>query len=416
MVHFKTFQRPLYLLLVSLGLVITLLILPVFKSHTPSAKAQGDGPVRVIVTFDGTVNEADQAVLVSRFGSPLKQLRIVNGWAVFLPDGSRARALASQPGVLRVEEDAVVHSLAKSPPPQPPETLPWGVDRIDAERIWGGTEDSLSIAPGTPTGDGIKVAVVDTGIQLDHPDLKDNIKGGVNTINPLKSPNDDNGHGTHVAGIIAAVDNTIGVIGTAPKVWLYAVKVLNRNGMGFVSDIIEGIQWCIGNGIQVVNMSFGTSSDVQAFHDALTTAYNSGLVLVAAAGNSGPEDNTVLYPAKYDEVIAVSATDSNDGIASFSSRGPEVELSAPGVDILSTYKGSTYAKLSGTSMACPHVVGTAGLVISKGITDANNDGKINDDVRKKLQKTAIDLGTLGKDNSYGYGLVYAYDAVNAGYP
>lgn len=416
MLRFKTFQRLLYPLLVSLGLITAFFLTPVFKGHFPSAKAQENGPVRVIVTFDGTVNEPAQLGLIRKFGEALKRLEIVNGWAVLLPDVSRVGTLASQPGVLRVEEDAVVYALAKSLPSQPAESLPWGVDRIDAEQVWGGAEDSLTIVVQAPTGEGVKVAVVDTGIQLDHPDLKDNIKGGINTINPLKSPNDDNGHGTHVAGIIAAVDNTIGVIGTGPKVWLYAVKVLNKNGMGFVSDIIEGIQWCVANGIQVVNMSFGTSSDVQAFHDALTTAYNSGLILVAAAGNSGPSDNTVLYPAKYPEVIAVSATKPDDTIADFSSRGPEVELAAPGVNIPSTYKGSTYKTLSGTSMACPHVVGTCALVIDKGITDSNNDGKINDDVRTKLHNTAIDLGAPGKDNDYGYGLVYAVNAVNAVYP
>ncbi|MBC7336503.1 MAG: S8 family peptidase, partial [Clostridia bacterium] len=253
----------------------------------------------------------------------------------------------------------------------------------------------------------VKVAVLDTGIDLDHPDLQANIKGGINTIHPRKSPDDDNGHGTHVAGIIAAADNTVGVIGTAPKAWLYAVKVLDRRGSGYISDIIEGLDWCIRNGMQIVNMSFGTATDVPSLHEALVAAYNSGLVLVAAAGNGGPQDDTVLYPARYEEVIAVSAVDGTDSIASWSSRGPEVELAAPGVDIYSTFRSGTYRVLSGTSMASPHVAGTAALAIASGITDANDNGRINDEVRERLRLTADDLGEPAKDDLYGYGLVDA---------
>ncbi|SFR18261.1 Subtilase family protein [Desulfoscipio geothermicus DSM 3669] len=164
---------------------------------------------------------------------------------------------------------------------------------------------------------------MDTGIDLSHPDLLANIKGGYNAIKPNKSPADDNGHGTHVAGIIAAVNDNIGVVGVAPQAELYAVKVLSANGSGYLSDIIEGLEWCITNNMQVINMSLGTSSEVQSFHDAVIKVYNAGIVMVAAAGNSGPGDNTVEYPAKYEEVIAVSATSDNDAIASFSSRGPD---------------------------------------------------------------------------------------------
>jgi len=198
------------------------------------------------------------------------------------------------------------------PDPAPAQQIPWGVNRIDAELAWPQN-----------TGQGVKVAVLDTGIDLSHPDLLANIKGGYNAIKPNKSPADDNGHGTHVAGIIAAVNDNIGVVGVAPQAELYAVKVLSANGSGYLSDIIEGLEWCITNNMQVINMSLGTSSEVQSFHDAVIKVYNAGIVMVAAAGNSGPGDNTVEYPAKYEEVIAVSATSDNDAIASFSSRGPD---------------------------------------------------------------------------------------------
>jgi len=372
---------------------ITTTILFVFLSCISLAQA---APQRRIVVFDQAINEPAREALVKAVGGViLRDLPLISGKAVLLPPQAEA-ALKAMPGVRRIDPDVTVEALGKpSKPgkpeePQPQETLPWGVDRIDAELVWD-----------TYTGEGVKVAVLDTGIDLDHPDLQANIAGGVNIINPKRPPDDDNGHGTHVAGIIAAVDNEIGVIGVGPQISLYAVKVLNRRGWGFLSDVIAGIEWCIENGMHVINMSFGTSSDVGSFHDAVRAAYDAGIVQVAAAGNE--YGGSVLYPAAYDEVIAVSATDQSDEIADFSSVGPEVELSAPGVDIPSTWKGGGYETASGTSMAAPHVTGAAALVISSGTTGVDN-------VRSKLQITADDLGDPGRDELYGYGLVDAKEA------
>jgi subtilisin family serine protease len=278
--------------------------------------------------------------------------------------------------------------------------MPWGVDQIDADLAWG-----------VSTGIDIKVAILDTGIDQDHPDLVANIKGGWNfvvirgTIDPNKW-DDDNGHGTHVAGIVAAVDNEIGVIGVAPGASLYGVKVLNKQGMGYVSDVILGIEWAITNGMDVINMSLGSSSDVQSLHDACDTAYATGIVLVAAAGNSGDTnpDNDVLYPARYSSVVAVAATDKTNTRASWSSDGPEVELAAPGVSIYSTYKGGGFATLSGTSMACPHVSGTVALILE------DNPTLTPDAVRATLRTTADDLTPTGVDNFTGYGLVDAEES------
>lgn len=295
-------------------------------------------------------------------------------------------------GVLRVDPDVVVSASGKpvkpSPDPAPAQQTPWGVDRIDAELVWSQN-----------TGQGVKVAVLDTGIDLVHPDLAPNIKGGYNALRPNKSPADDKGHGTHVAGIIAAVNDNIGVVGVAPQAELYAVKVLGANGSGYLSDIIEGLEWCIANNMQVINMSLGTPSEVQSFHDAVIKVYNAGIVMVAAAGNSGPGDNTVEYPAKYEEVIAVSATGDNDAVASFSSRGPEIEMAAPGAGIYYTYKGGGYQTHSGTSMAAP-------LVIKKGI-------KVIQNIRSELQTTA---DKIGSPELYGYGLVDAEDAATETLP
>ena len=265
------------------------------------------------------------------------------------------------------------------------------------------------------------VPVVDTGIDQDHQDLVSNLKGGVNFVS--KSPakpadpskwNDDNGHGTHVAGTIAAADNEIGVLGVATEANLYAVKVLDRNGSGYISDVIAGINWAVNNDMDVVNMSLGSSSDVQALHDAVDAAYATGVVLVAAAGNSGDGNNAtnnVSYPAKYSSVIAVGATASDDSIPSWSSDGEEVEFTAPGVSVRSAWNDGLYKIISGTSMASPHVAGTVALILATAVPvdyDTDLDGAWDPaEVRIALQATADDLGSVGHDNFYGYGLVDA---------
>lgn len=367
------------------------------------AQANDDGK-RNIVVFRTGLNDAAKDNIIARVGGvKLKNLDFIGAKAVWVPNRSAAAKLAASPNVVRVDDDVVVEAQLRSESVkgqasiQAAEVLPWGVDRVDAELVW------LS----GNTADPIKVGVIDTGISSKHPDLKANIKGGVNTINPRKSWNDDNGHGSHVAGTIAALDNDVGVIGVGSSVDLYAVKVLGASGSGYLSDVIEGIQWAVASNMQVINMSLGTSVDVQSLHDAVIAAQNAGVVTVAAAGNSG---GSVIFPAAYPEAIAVSATDNNNAIASWSSRGPEVDLSAPGVSIYSTYKGTGYATLSGTSMAAPHVTGSVALVLNTavGSYDANADGRWNpDEVQKKLQVRAVDLGAGGFDGLYGWGLVNA---------
>jgi len=381
--------------------------LALFVAQTNLSTAQAsDASGRKIVVFQTGLNDAAKDEIVRYAGGvKLKNLDLIGAKAVYLPPKAEA-ALARQAGVLRIDDDVVVEALirggiaAKPTPTQPSEVLPWGVNRIDADLVWG-----------TTTGDPIKVAIVDTGIDVKHPDLIDNLKGGVSAVGYTSSYNDDNGHGTHVAGIAAAIDNEIGVIGVGPKIDLYAVKVLNRRGSGYLSDVIEGLDWAISNGMQVVNMSLGTASNVLLFQEAVQRVNAAGIVQVAAAGNNY---GAVIYPAAYSEVIAVSATDSSDAIASWSSRGPEIDLAAPGVSIYSTYKGQTYKTLSGTSMAAPHVAGTAALVLNSAISNYDLDGDgIWDpiEVQNKLQDRATDLGTTGFDNLYGWGLVNAAAAV-----
>lgn len=372
---------------------------------------------KIIVFKPGVLKEAEREALIKEFdGIKIKDLKLIEGKVAFLSKKAEIN-LIQRPGVLRIDEDVRVEALVRENAvndlsetriepdyrkviSQLSQALPWGIDRVDAEKAW-----SITMA------DPIKVAIMDTGIDVKHPDLKDNLKGGVSMVGYTASFNDDNGHGTHVAGIAGALDNTIGVVGAGPKADLYAVKVLNRQGSGYLSDVIEGLDWAIANKMQVVNMSLGTSQDVLSFRDAIKKVNAAGVVQVAAAGNNG---GAVIYPAAYPEVIAVSATNNADVIASWSSRGPEVDLAAPGVNIYSTYKGSKYKIISGTSMAAPHVAGSAALVLDTpiGAYDSDGDGVWDpNEVQKKLQDRATDLGTAGFDNLYGWGLVNAYHAV-----
>ncbi len=357
-------------------------------------------PVRKIVVFrSGFLNDQALAALTKHGGTLIKPLPLVDGAAVYLPSEASAKALGLDVSVARVEDDIVLTALAKPTKPapsQPAEILPWGINRIGAPLVWP-----------TTTADPIKVGIVDTGIDITHPDLAANVKGGRSFVGYTTSYQDDNGHGTHVAGIVASIDNTIGVIGVAPQADLYAIKVLDRRGSGYLSDIISGLDWAASNGIQVVNMSLGTNTYSALFDQAVARTSAAGVVQVAAAGNDGP--GAVDYPGAFPSVIAVGATDSNNVIASWSSRGPQVAVAAPGVSIYSTYKGGGYQTLSGTSMASPHVAGTVALMLTQPDPDLN--GWEPTEVKSKLQATALDLGTAGFDTAYGSGLVRANLAV-----
>ncbi|GAI64217.1 unnamed protein product, partial [marine sediment metagenome] len=204
-------------------------------------------------------------------------------------------------------------------------------------------------------------------------------------------------------------DNGEGVVGVAPEASLYALKVLGSDGSGSYSDVIAAIEWCVDNGIQITNNSYGISADPgTTVRNAFYNAYNKGIFHVAAAGNSGNPPGTgdnVGYPAAYESVIAVAATDQNNERAQSSSTGPDLELSAPGVAIKSTLLGGGYGEKSGTSMASPHVAGTAALAWAVDPTYSNSA------VRIQLQNTADDLGATMRDSEYGYGLVNAAKAV-----
>jgi subtilisin family serine protease len=248
-------------------------------------------------------------------------------------------------------------------------------------------------------GVGVDVAFLDTGIDMNHPDLEDNYRGGVDFVNDDFTPFDDNGHGTGVSGVAAAVENGFGVIGVAPEIGIYAVKTLRYDEQGTISDLISGIQWAVDRGVSVIGMSLGTEDDNRALYDAIRAAYQRGVLLVAAAGNNGEQ---VLYPAAYPEVIAVAASTRGDDHAWFSNEGPEVELIAPGMDLLTTSLGGHYSTKSGTSFAVPLVVGVAALMFSVGLNDSVA-------IRDCLTSTAESLGLSA--TAQGYGMVDAERAV-----
>ena len=269
--------------------------------------------------------------------------------------------------------------------------ITWGVNRVHAPAAWDVTE-----------GAGVKVAIIDTGIDLNQPDLNGKVDGGYSAITKSERPEDyqdDNGHGTHVSGTVAGLRDGKGVVGVAPKARLYAVKVLDADGSGNLSDVIDGIVWAVKNGMQVANMSLGAPTDSDAMHHAVRFAKGSGLIIVAAAGNSG---GSVGFPGAYPEVITVSASNSDDQIASFSSRGPQVKFIAPGVDIVSDKLGGGQISFNGTSMATPHVAGLAALAVSQGWTGLSGpDGVLN-----QLQKAAKPLPGLAVEEE-GAGMIDA---------
>src|SRR3989338_3860590 len=393
-----------------------LAIIIVFTGFFAFVIAQEDAdtpvPERKIVVFKEGVSDAEKAdVLAGANVVRIKKLR--HGDAVVSADKDAEAKIAKDERVAYVETDFVVEALAAvdakkavaqaRTPSQPAQVLPWGINRIDAEEVW----------PTGNTATGTDVGIIDTGISTSHPDLAGNIKGGVSEVWYTSNYNDDNGHGSHVAGIVGALNNTIGVVGAGPVVNLYAIKVLDRNGSGYLSNVINGIDWATAHGMKVVNMSLGCDCPSQAMHDAIIRAYNAGVVVVAAAGNSG---GSVIYPAAYEEVIAVGATDSSNTAPYWSSRGPEVDLAAPGVSIYSTYKGTKYATLRGTSMASPHVAGAAALLLKAPVNaayDANENGAWDpSEVLLRLQDSATDLGPAGRDDVYGSGLVNVLAAVS----
>ncbi len=276
----------------------------------------------------------------------------------------------------------------------------WAIEAMGLPYAWDKTTGSSRVT----------VAVIDTGVQADHPDLAGNIASGHDFYNNTSRVTDHNGHGTHVAGIIGAVtNNSLGISGINWDVSIMALKAADDSGAGYLSlsEIIEALHYAADNGADVVNMSFqigGASSGEDFFMEqAIEYAYNKGVTMIAAAGNEG--QGWLAYPARHSKVIAVSAIGPDLNRASWSNYGSSIDVAAPGDSIVSTWPMNTFASASGTSMAAPQVAGVAALLIAQGVRGPEN-------IRRILHNTAMDLGTPGYDDAYGWGLVNAHAAVN----
>ncbi|WP_042197529.1 S8 family peptidase [Paenibacillus camerounensis] len=275
-------------------------------------------------------------------------------------------------------------------------TYQWNLPAIETEQGWKLSKGSKEVI----------VAVVDTGVQAAHPDLQGQLLAGYNAISGGSAPDDDVGHGTHVTGIIGAIiNNEEGVAGISWYNKILPVKALDNSGAGTTYSVAEGIIWAADNGAKVINLSLGNYADSQFLHDAIKYAYDRDVVIVSAAGN----DNTERpgYPAAYEEVIAVAATNSYGERASFSNYGDYIDVAAPGESIASTYPDNQYAALSGTSMASPHVAALAGLIRSL------NPALSNREVMELMTANAVDLGDAGHDKYYGWGQVDIYKTLQA---
>ena len=362
------------------------------------SSAEASSRVDVLIGFTSTPGPNEQALVRGHGGSIKHSFRLVPAIAANISEAAIA-GLLRNPHVTGIDLDGTVYAIDAEL------DNTWGVKRIGAGTV------HLDGNKGT----GVKVAIIDSGIDYTHPDLDANFAGGHDFVNGDTDPMDDNGHGTHVAGTVAAKDDNVGVVGVAPEVRLYALKVLSSSGSGSWSNVIAALEWTVNNGVHIANLSLGSSVDPgDIVASAFENTETAGVVVVAAAGNSGNRSGRgekIGYPAVYESVIAVGATDKNDKRASFSSTGSELELMAPGVTINSTKLGGGYVEFNGTSMASPHVAGSAALVIAAGITDTNGNGRINDEVRQVMNNTAEDLGDTGRDSKYGYGLVSVVAAV-----
>ena len=396
---------------------------PLFISLLFAARAFAEPK---IITFDAAVGPAEQArVVASRGGKIIKEFPFINAVLADFPENVRAADMARTPGVsgaeddleiywLAVEENAVrletaqalaqallegAHPAAEPPavstpvaPPQPPvyvstanaegkvDHMPWSVARLRAPQAWAAAK-----------GAGARVAVLDTGVDCAHPDLAPNCAPGYNVFNPGALPADDKGHGTHVAGIIAGALNWRGMVGLAPEAAILPVKVLDSSGSGKISEIIDGIGWAVRNRVDIINMSLGAPKHSEAQSRAVKAARDAGVLVICAAGNdAGP----VNYPAAYPDAVAVTSLDFSSKLAKSSSRGPETDFATPGVRIYSAAPGGSFALMSGTSQAAPHISGMAALAVSLGV-------KGPEAIRAALVKASVDLGLPPEEQGAG---------------
>lgn len=277
------------------------------------------------------------------------------------------------------------------------ETIDWGLAALNVPPHWKATQ-----------GEGVRVALLDTGIDESHPDLNGAIDDVRDFTGSRAGAADRNGHGTHTAGIVAARKNERGVVGVSPECRLLIGKVLDDAGAGSTASVAAGIDWACDQGADVINLSLGSPYRDAALQQVVERAAAKGKFLIAAAGNDGARGG-VNFPARWEETIAVAAIDRQGSPCAFSSAGPEVDFAAPGQEVMSTYLGHGYARLSGTSMAAPFVSGLVALLIALHRRGGASKTPLRtiDDLIDHLRRAARDTGPVGHDPATGWGLVDA---------
>ena len=360
----------------------------------PGAPAFSDDGAAAVVGDLGPREAGRIVSVIDGPGGPAIEVEAVVGRADAIDEVAEELA---DPDVLSVELDSRVHVSEISEPYLADQ---WGVGAVRANAAWSVTR-----------GGGVTVAVLDTGVDAYHEDLAGQVVAGIDVTGWKAQAGGDvdpHGHGTHVAGIIAAADNGVGGLGVAPEAKIMSVRVLDEDGAGYASDVAEGIIYAVDHGALVVNLSLGGPTASAAQEAAIEYAVQKGVTVVAAAGNSGvgapPE-----YPAAFPDVVAVAATTPDNAVASFSTRGSYVDVAAPGTMILSTVPGDDYAFESGTSMSTPFASGVAALARSVDVSRAI-------DVLGLLTATAIDIDAAGVDPASGSGLICAACALGVNPP
>jgi thermitase len=355
-----------------------------------------EGTTSILVKYDAGVSQEELFQTLMQYGAVVSSdLSKINFVVLDVPQSqyeSTMQSLAVTAGVLLADSNGDVF-LMDTIPNDPSFGTQYGLTAINAPQGWD-----------TSTGSAlVTIAIVDSGVDLTHPDLAGRFVAGYDFVNNDADPTDDYGHGTHVAGIAAAVtDNNTGVAGVDWDAQIMPVKVLDSAGFGSFNNAALGIIWAVDHGAQVINLSLGASTNSPVLRSAIEYAYSQNVVVVAAAGNS---NTNVFYPAAYPQAIAVAASDELNNRAGFSNYGPEVDVAAPGVNIYSTTMGGGYDYLSGTSMSTAFVSGEAAILI--GI----RSDLTPDEVADIIKSSALDIGAPGFDNQTGYGLIQLDSAV-----
>jgi len=382
-------QRQFLTLLIAVGLI-------------GSSYAADFVPGRVLVKpADGADETAVQGSLRAAGAREIGRVPQIGVRILQVPARAEARviaALSNNPNIEFAEPDYIANIILTPNDPYYA-AYQWHLPKVSAPTAWDTTTGSSAVT----------VAVVDSGVQANHPDLVGRVLAGYDFVNNDSDPADDNGHGTAVAGVAAARGNDgIGVAGAAWNVAILPVKTMNSSGSGSYSAIANGINYSADRGAKIINLSLGGTTSSSTLQNAVSYAWNKGSVLVAAAGNNG--NNITVYPAAYPNVVAVSATTSSDTLASFSSYGSFVDLSAPGQDLTTTWIGSSYVTISGTSFSSPLTAGVAALALSR------NPALSNSQISSLLTGNTDDLGAVGYDTFFGSGRLNAAKVVAAAAP